>query len=252
MLAKIPPAPPSAPDSALAIGPRMKRPGRQLGQIGDHRRDQIAEVELAGLHELAHRVLGRGEGPDQRLADITADVARLGGIVGERRSHRAPAGRGLVSPCGSFSPGVARGCARTSGSGCGVVQFGVQGIRRTGGICQRRFGLRSGAGHRVAQRLPTGQRTAGSIGQHACRLAIAVGPATRIVCHRAKPEVGRLEVGLRQRGREGIAAAAPAAVAAPSNGLPIRASSTGSSVPIRTPPSPTAQSGSRSRRRSAR
>ena len=42
------------------------------------------------------------------------------------------------------------------------------------------------------------------------------------------------------------AAAVPAASAAPANGLSIRPSVSGSSVPIRTPPSPTAQSGSRS------
>ena len=117
--------------------PEDEPPRRQFGQIGDHRRDQIAEVELASLDELADCILGRGEGPDQRLTDIAADVARLGGVVGERGGHCAPAGRSLISPVSRRRPGFAPSRPGTSGSGYGVAQFSVQGIRRTGGVCQR-------------------------------------------------------------------------------------------------------------------
>ena len=67
---------------------------RQLGEIGEQRGDEIAEVQLAGLHELADGVLGRLEGADEALADIAADLARLAGVVRQRRRDRLPAGDG--------------------------------------------------------------------------------------------------------------------------------------------------------------
>jgi hypothetical protein len=62
-------------------GAEDEPPRRQPRQIGDERGHEIAEVQLARLHEVADGVLGRGEGPDQRIADIRADVARSGGVV---------------------------------------------------------------------------------------------------------------------------------------------------------------------------
>ena len=41
--------------------PEDEPPRRQLGEIGQQRGDEIAEIQLAGLHELAHGVLRRLE-----------------------------------------------------------------------------------------------------------------------------------------------------------------------------------------------
>ena len=100
----------TAKGSGKGVGNRTEDEGprRQLGKVRDHRLDQIPEIELAGLHELADCILGGREGPDQRLADIAANVARLGSVVSKRGGHRTPPGCGLIGPIRRRSPGVAR------------------------------------------------------------------------------------------------------------------------------------------------
>ena len=114
--------------------PEDEPPRRELGEIGEQRGDEIAEVQLAGLHELADRVLSRLEGADEALADIAADLARLAGVVRQRRRDRLPAGDGGLGVglcCGSGSPG------RRTGTRCSaprIVQRGAQIGRRSRGI----------------------------------------------------------------------------------------------------------------------
>ena len=83
-LAKIPPAPAEHAGERIGDRPEDEPPRRELGEIGQQRGDEIAEVQLAGLDELAHGVLGRLEGADEALADVATDVAGLAGVVGER------------------------------------------------------------------------------------------------------------------------------------------------------------------------
>src|SRR5690606_28524750 len=59
-------------------------PCRELGEIGNERRDEVAEIELARFHELADGVLRRLEGADEALADIAADLPCLAGLVAQR------------------------------------------------------------------------------------------------------------------------------------------------------------------------
>jgi hypothetical protein len=117
--------------------PEDEPPRRQLGEIGQQRGDEIAEVQLAGLHELADRVLGRLEGADEALADVATDVAGLAGVVGQRRRDRLPAGDG----------GLGRGLCRSGSSSgrragigrraSGIAERRLQPLRRSGGLGQR-------------------------------------------------------------------------------------------------------------------
>ena len=77
------------------IGDRTEdeAPRRQFGQIGDHRRSHIAEAKLAGLHEITDGILGEVESANQRPTDIPADVARFGGVIGQRGGYGTLAGR---------------------------------------------------------------------------------------------------------------------------------------------------------------
>lgn len=74
--------------------PEDEPPRRQLGEIGQQRGDQTAEIQLAGLDELADGILSRLKRANQRLADIAADIPGLAGIVAERCGDRLPAGDG--------------------------------------------------------------------------------------------------------------------------------------------------------------
>ena len=176
-------------------GAEDEAPRRQLRQIGDHRRDHVAEVELAGLDEVAHGVLGRGEGPDQRLADVAADVARLRGMVRQRGGDRTPARGGLLCALGCGCPGIARGSSCATGCGGRVVEFEPERIRRCSGIGQCGFGLRPGARHSVAQRLPAGKRAAGGVGEHVPPLRDSRRPG------RGRPRPSRRARGRAARGR---------------------------------------------------
>lgn len=193
----------------IGDGAEDEAPGRELREIGDHRRDQITEVELAGLHEVTDGILRALKRADQRAADIPADVARLGGEVGEGCGDGLPASEGRVRAFGRRSSGVPRGTSRAIGGSSGVVQPGSQGIGRSSCIGQRCLGFGPRAGHGILQRLPAGERPTGGISQHPGRLAIAIGPGAGIVGHRAEAKIRRLEVGPRQRGREGIRRRSP-------------------------------------------
>ena len=70
------------PGQRIGDGAEDEASGGELRQIGDQRGDQIAELQLAGLHELADGVLGALKRAHQRIADIAADLARLGGVIG--------------------------------------------------------------------------------------------------------------------------------------------------------------------------
>ena len=71
-------------------------PRAELGEIGDERGDEVADVQLAGIHELTDRVLGALEGADEALADVATDPARLACKVAERRRDRLPSRRGRL------------------------------------------------------------------------------------------------------------------------------------------------------------
>ena len=83
--------------------------GRQFRQIGDHRGDKAANVELAGFDEFAHGIFGALERAHQRLADVTTDVARLGGVIAEGRYDGIPTGLGGF---GTIGGGCTRPTAR--------------------------------------------------------------------------------------------------------------------------------------------
>ena len=83
---------PSTPPSALAIGAEHEAPDRDLREVGEDRGDEVAHAELAGLDELAHRVLGAAEAADQRVADALAGLLRLVGVVAHRLGRELPAG----------------------------------------------------------------------------------------------------------------------------------------------------------------
>jgi len=93
--------------------PEDEAPRRQFRQIGDHRDDQIAEVELAGLDEFADRILGALERPEQGVADIAANLTRLGCIVREGCRN------GLPACFGSFGT-LGGGCTGPSGGASGL------------------------------------------------------------------------------------------------------------------------------------
>ena len=118
----------------IGNGAEDETTGSELGEIGDHRCHQIAEIELAGLHEVTDGVLGRREGAHQRAADIPADVARLGGVVGEGCCDGLPACQGRVRALGRRSSGVACRAASAIGGSSGVVQPGSQGIGSAVGV----------------------------------------------------------------------------------------------------------------------
>jgi hypothetical protein len=142
----------------------MNRRARELGEIGDERGHQIAEVQLAGLHELTDRVLGRLEGVDKALADIAADLPRPAGIVRERRRHGLPSGQRTLGTFASGGSRVAGSATGAIGRGSGVVEPGRQCIGGGRGVRQRGFGLRTGSRNGILQRLPGGERPGRGIG----------------------------------------------------------------------------------------
>ena len=225
--------------------PEDEAPRRELREIGEQRGDEVAEVQLAGLHELADGVLGRLEGADEALADIAADLARLAGVVRQRRRDRLPAGDGGLgrrAPPRQPQPRPRAGARRRAS---GIVQRGAQiGRLQSVGIIQRRFATpprcprrrpsahprppAAGSRHRSACLPPRGSRRPGR--GHPRPPHQDQGRAHRHSCapvpRKTRPPLQRPPPRLRRR-----------------TGCRSRPSATGSSVPIRTPPSPVAQFG---------
>ncbi len=183
--------------------PQDETPRGELREIGNERSDEVADLQLAGLHELAHGILGRPKGADEALADVAADLAGLRGVVRQRGGDRLPAGDG---PLGAR---LGRGGGRPSrGAGLGGGPSGraegvlepVGGVR---GRLERRRAVRSRARHRVLQRLPGGHRARGGLLQHAGRLGVARSATARVGGHPAE-KVRRLDIGAAHGGAEGI------------------------------------------------
>ena len=107
---------------------------RELGQIGEDRGDKVAETQLAGFHEIGHRVLGGLKCPDQRLANIRADIAGFAGVICQSRCNSCPPG------CGSFCSGCSRNPRRFASRTRIVVMFYAESsllalLAGTGGYC---------------------------------------------------------------------------------------------------------------------
>ena len=61
---------------------------RLIGEIDQKRGDEVAEIQLACLHEVSNPIRGRLKRADKALADTTADIARVVGIVEISRARR--------------------------------------------------------------------------------------------------------------------------------------------------------------------
>ena len=148
--------PEAAEHAAERIGDRRQHeaPHRDLGEVGEDRGDEVAHAELAGLHELAHRVLGAAEAADQRVADALAGLLRLVGVVAHRLGRELPAG---LRRLGRF-----RHLRRRRGAGAaGLADRVAELLRRDRRPAERGLRLLGRALHRVAQRLQRGERRGG-------------------------------------------------------------------------------------------
>ena len=96
---KHPICPAQRPREGVGDGAKDEAPGGQFRQVGKHRRHQIAKIQLAGFDKLTHGVFGRGEGRDQSIADVAANVAGLGGIVRKGGDGGFPSGFCDFSAC---------------------------------------------------------------------------------------------------------------------------------------------------------
>lgn len=166
--------------------PQNEPPRRELGEVGQQRGNEIAEVQLAGLHELAHRVLGRLEGTDEALADIATDVAGLVGAIRQRCRDRLPAGEG------SLGRGLRRTGPRRGTSG--IAKRRLEPLGRTCGLGQRIGTDLVGAVHGLAQRLPAFEGCTGPFRQ------LSRGPAIQVRgLERAVRRIGQAEIRRGQR-----------------------------------------------------
>ena len=138
--------------------PSTKRRDRDLGEVGEDRGDEVAHAELAGLHELAHRVLGAAEAADQRIADALAGLLRLLGVVAHRLGRELPAG---LRRLGRFRHLRRRGGAGAAGLADRIAEL----LRRDRRAAERGLRLLGRALHRVAQRLQRGERRGGGAGR---------------------------------------------------------------------------------------
>ncbi len=145
--------------------PEDEPPRRELGEVGQQRGDEVAEVQLAGLHEVAHGRLGGLEGADEALADVAADLTRLAGIVGECRRDRLPAGDGGLGRGLRYRSSSSGRSTCTRGGASGIAERRLQPLGRTCGLGQRIGTGLVGAAHRVAQRLPAFEGRAGPFRQ---------------------------------------------------------------------------------------
>lgn len=174
--------------------PQDEPPRCELGEIGQQRSDEVAEVQFASLHELANRVLGRLEGADEALADVAADVAGLGGVVRQRRGNRLPPGDGSLGRGLRGSGGRTGRRTSTCGGATGIAECRLQPLGRTGGLGQRIGAVLIGAAHRIAQGLPAFEWGAGPFRQIARGAAIEVRGLERPV-----GRLGQTEIGCGQR-----------------------------------------------------
>ena len=86
---------PAAPEGAGECGRQRREqelPRRELGEVDEDRADEALHVELAGPDEVADRLLGAAERPDQRLADALAEVLHVLVGAAERIADRVDAG----------------------------------------------------------------------------------------------------------------------------------------------------------------
>ena len=161
----------AAEDTAEGVGDgsQHEAPHRDPRQIGEDRGDEIAHAELAGLHELAHRVLGAAEAADQRVADALTRLLRLLGVIEHGLGCALPAG---LRRLGRFLHHWRCGGAGLHGLPDRVVER-LGGDRRPAECDLRLFGR---ALHGVAQRLQRRERRGGGIGRGSRRCREAVGP----------------------------------------------------------------------------
>ena len=85
----------AAPEGAGERGRQRREqelPRRELGEVDEDRADEALHVELAGPDEVADRLLGAAERPDQRLADALAEVLHVLVGAAERIADRVDAG----------------------------------------------------------------------------------------------------------------------------------------------------------------
>jgi hypothetical protein len=192
MLAKIPPAPPSAPDSALAIGPRMKRRAASLARsaIIDVTRSRKSSLPVFTNSPTAFSA--EVKAPTSALADIAADVARLGGVVGQRGRDGLPAGEGRIRAFRRCGPGLARSPARTIGGGGRASSSAVSRAppQACASVSASALGL-VGAAHRILQGLPAFEGRASPFRQIARGAPIDIRGLERPVRRLGQAEVGR-------------------------------------------------------------
>ena len=173
--------------------PEDEPPRRELGEVGQQRGDEVAEVQLAGLHELAHRVLGRLECADEALADVTADVAGLAGVVGERCGDGLPAGDGGLGRGLRYRSSSSGRSTCTRGGASGIAERRLQPLGRAGGLGQYIGTGFVGTPHRIAQRLPAFEGRASALGEIARGAAVDIRGLERPVRRLGQTEVGRAE-----------------------------------------------------------
>ena len=163
--------PEAAEHAAERVGDRRQHeaPHRDLGEVGEDRGDEVAHAELAGLHELAHRVLGAAEAADQRIADALAGLLRLLGVVAHRLGRELPAG---LRRLGRFRQLRRRGGAGAAGLADRVAEL----LGRDRRAAERGLGLLGRALHRVAQRLQRGERRGGGAGRGSGGGGEPIGP----------------------------------------------------------------------------
>ena len=82
---RAPNAPVKMPESALAMGPRMNLRAASLARSASSEVTRSLNLSLPVFTNSADRVLGRLEGADEALADISADLARIAGVIRQRR-----------------------------------------------------------------------------------------------------------------------------------------------------------------------
>ena len=166
---------------------------RQLGEIGQQRCNEVAEIQLAGFHEVSDRVLCRLECADQRLADVPANLACFAGIVAERCGDRLPAGDGRFA-IGFGGSGSSPGRSTSAGGRLsGIVKGCLEPPRRVGRLGQRVCATLITSLHRVAQGLPAGEWRTRAFGQILRGTAIRVGRGKGNIGSRGKPEIGGRE-----------------------------------------------------------